>query len=109
MPEIYPLPPYLPRHGEYKVPGGKLVVIDFTVAQDRLHSVRLSGDFFLEPPETLDLLNAALEGQRVDLDDGQWMALLKQALPPDTELYGLTLEAIVIVLHRGLDNGRAAQ
>ena len=36
-------------HGEYKVPGGKLVVVDLEVDQDVLVNVTLSGDFFLDP------------------------------------------------------------
>ncbi len=35
-------------HGEYKVPGGKLVVADVEVRDGRLADVRISGDFFLE-------------------------------------------------------------
>ncbi len=33
-------------HGEYKVPGGKLVVIDFNIVNHTLDDVQLSGDFF---------------------------------------------------------------
>ena len=40
-------------HGEFKVPGGKLVVADFDVVDGRLANVRVSGDFFLEPDDTL--------------------------------------------------------
>ena len=34
-------------HGEYKMPGGKLVVADLEVRDDKLTRVRISGDFFL--------------------------------------------------------------
>ncbi|CAO1669803.1 hypothetical protein NYA28ABAC_03836 [Salinicola sp. NYA28a] len=36
-------------HGEYKVPGGKLLVADVTVRDGRLASVQLSGDFSSSP------------------------------------------------------------
>ena len=49
-------------HGEYKVPGGKLVVVDLEEAEGRIAGFRLSGDFFLEPDEALDAMNAAVEG-----------------------------------------------
>ena len=39
-------------HGEYKVPGGKLVVVDLDVEDDVLTNVQF-GDFFLEPDEAL--------------------------------------------------------
>lgn len=47
-------------HGEYKVPGGKLIVVDLEVTDGRLTNVRLSGDFFLEPDEALDRMVGAL-------------------------------------------------
>ena len=39
-------------HGEYKVPGGKLVVVDLDVREGRIAGFRLAGDFFLEPDAT---------------------------------------------------------
>lgn len=36
-------------HGEYKVPGGKLVVVDLEATNGRLHEVELSGDFLPRP------------------------------------------------------------
>ncbi|MGW3471010.1 hypothetical protein ACWDKQ_21715 [Saccharopolyspora sp. NPDC000995] len=49
-------------HGEYKVPGGKLVVVDLDVVDGRLVDVWLSGDFFPEPDEALANINGALSG-----------------------------------------------
>jgi hypothetical protein len=40
-------------HGEYKIPGGKLVVVDLDVIDGALRNVRVAGDFFLEPDEAL--------------------------------------------------------
>jgi lipoate-protein ligase A len=49
-------------HGEYKVPGGKLVAVDLAVRDEHLHDVRVSGDFFLDPDEALEVIDGALEG-----------------------------------------------
>lgn len=49
-------------HGEYKVPGGKLVVVDLDVEGGALRGVRVAGDFFLEPDEAILAIDAALEG-----------------------------------------------
>src|SRR5207244_3663599 len=49
-------------HGEYKVHGGKLVVVDLDVDGGRFRNVSVSGDFFLEPDDALDDINRALEG-----------------------------------------------
>ena len=46
-------------HGEYKVPGGKLVVVDTDVVEERLTHVRVSGDFFLDPDDALTRITAA--------------------------------------------------
>lgn len=53
-------------HGEYKVPGGKLVVVDLDVEESVLSNARVAGDFFLEPDEALEAVNAALEGVPAD-------------------------------------------
>ena len=34
-------------HGEFKVPGGKLVVVDLDVVDNTITNFRLAGDFFL--------------------------------------------------------------
>ena len=54
-------------HGEFKVPGGKLVVIDGEQEGDRLTRTVLSGDFFLEPDEALASLTAVLQDLPVDI------------------------------------------
>mgnify|MGYP006299306671 CR=1 FL=1 len=48
------------------VPDGKLLEVDVTY-DDRLTDVRLTGDFFLEPPESRAALEAAVEGHSVDV------------------------------------------
>ncbi|MFA4912280.1 MAG: biotin--protein ligase [Alcaligenaceae bacterium] len=90
------------RHGEYKVPGGKLVVIDLNLQGNLLSDVRISGDFFLEPPEGLDDLNRALEGVAIDTPDAQIIARLNAALRPESEMFGFSAEAVVVVLRRAL-------
>lgn len=53
----------MPNHGTalYKVPGGKLIRVDIAYS-DRIEQVRITGDFFLHPEETLEALEAALTG-----------------------------------------------
>jgi lipoate-protein ligase A len=52
--------------GEYKVPGGKLVAVEFDVIDGALSAVHVSGDFFLEPDEALAVIDAALDGLPAD-------------------------------------------
>lgn len=91
-----------PGHGEYKIPGGKLVVVDLAVDDGRLAQVRLSGDFFLEPPEALASINAALEGLPADTDEAGIARCVQQALDADVEMFGISPEGIAVVVRRAL-------
>ncbi len=68
-------------HGEYKMPGGKLVVMDLALRDGRLADVRLSGDFFLEPDTALPAIDAALEGRPVASDDATLAARAPVPVP----------------------------
>lgn len=74
------------RHGEYKVPGGKLVVVDLQEHDGRLAHVQVAGDFFLEPDSALDDIRQALEGQPITADTAQLAAAIGAALPSDAML-----------------------
>jgi len=77
-------------HGEYKMPGGKLVVIDLDVFNGRLANVQLSGDFFLEPDSALLAINAMLTGQPAHADEATLATTLHNALPADVMMYGVS-------------------
>ncbi|MCK1822945.1 lipoate--protein ligase family protein [Streptomyces sp. XM83C] len=89
-------------HGEYKIPGGKLVVVDADVEDGVLRGVRVAGDFFLEPDEALDAVNGALEGAPADADAADLAARIDAALPAGTVMYGLTSEGIGVAVRRAL-------
>lgn len=90
------------RHAEYKVPDGKLLVVDLQVANGRLHGVQLSGDFFLEPPEALTRINAALEGMRQDASARQFEEAVQAVIGPDVMMYGITVAGVAAVIQRAL-------
>ncbi|WP_431805712.1 lipoate--protein ligase family protein [Microbacterium paraoxydans] len=89
-------------HGEYKVPGGKLVVVDLDVENDRIARFRLAGDFFLEPDSALDDINAAVEGLPVESDASAIAAAVRGALPDGAQLLGFTPEAVGTAVRRAL-------
>ncbi|MFD0903063.1 lipoate--protein ligase family protein [Actinomadura sediminis] len=89
-------------HGEYKVPGGKLVVADVDVVDGLLRGPRISGDFFLEPDEALDAINAALDGLPAGLEAREIGARVQARLPAGTVLLGLTAEAVGIAVRRAV-------
>jgi len=91
-------------HGEYKVPGGKLVVVDLDVAADRLKDVRVSGDFFAEPDELLDALTSALDDQPADAGVGALTQALDEAVArmPGAALIGATTRDVAVAVRRAL-------
>ncbi|GGX22051.1 lipoyl protein ligase domain-containing protein [Streptomyces noursei] len=89
-------------HGEYKVPGGKLVVVDLDVEDGRLRNVRVAGDFFLEPDEAILEINSALEGAPVDTDAAGLKDRVDAALPESAVLFGFTSESVGVAVRRAL-------
>lgn len=89
-------------HGEYKMPGGKLVVADLEVRDGRLSQVQVSGDFFLEPESALEWIDAALNGQPADSDERALAAHLKTVLGERVAMYGISEAAIAHAVQRAL-------
>ncbi len=89
-------------HGEYKVRGGKLVVVDLDTQNGALANVHVSGDFFLEPDEALDTINAALTGLPVDVPGSTIADAITAALPADVVLFGFSAQAVAVAVRRAL-------
>lgn len=94
-------------HGEYKVPGGKLVVADLGLLAGKLSGVSINGDFFLEPDEALADINAALEGLPAGTSHGDLAAAIRQRLRPDAQLFGFSPEAVATAVRRALGKASA--
>ncbi|HQD97193.1 MAG TPA: biotin/lipoate A/B protein ligase family protein [Propionicimonas sp.] len=98
-------------HGEYKVPGGKLVAVDLSVVDERLAQVSVSGDFFLDPDEALSVIDRSLAGLSVELGVGELAARIDSDLArasadgllgvPVT-MVGFDSRAIAIAVRRAL-------
>ena len=89
-------------HGEYKVPGGKLVVVDVEVADGKLADFRLAGDFFLEPDSALEDINAAVNGLPAEADATVIADAVRAALPAGAQLLGFTPESVGTAVRRAL-------
>ncbi|HEY5230361.1 MAG TPA: biotin/lipoate A/B protein ligase family protein [Galbitalea sp.] len=89
-------------HGEFKVPGGKLVVVDLDVVDGVIHNFRLAGDFFLEPDSALDAINQAVNGLPADLDAKRFTDAIQSALPRDAVLLGFSPEGVATTIRRAL-------
>jgi len=89
-------------HGEFKVPGGKLVVVDLAVRDGMLADVRVSGDFFLEPDDALPAIDAALTGLPVTTEARDLAAAVTRALPEGAVMLGFSAEAVATAVRRAL-------
>lgn len=87
--------------GEYKVPGGKLVIADFEVENGKLKNVSINGDFFLEPPEALETISASLEGADAGEDEERLSRRVRDSLAENVEMVGFDADAVAIAVKRG--------
>lgn len=96
------------QHGEYKVPGGKLVVVDFEIEDagvagaGSIADFRLSGDFFLEPDEVLGDINSAVNGLSAESTVDEIAQAIQGALPLGAQLLGVTPESVGVAVRRAL-------
>lgn len=94
-------------HGEYKVPGGKLVVVDLEVEDGTIANFRLAGDFFLEPDSALEAIDRSVTGLDADADVGAIAAAIRSTIPSDTAMVGITAEGIGVAVRRALTQASA--
>lgn len=86
------------------MPGGKLVVIDLEVTDALISVVRLAGDFFVEPDETVPAIEGAIRGLPADTDAATLTSAIRDALPPGAELMGFSPEAVATTVRRALSS-----
>ncbi|WP_425548072.1 lipoate--protein ligase family protein [Arthrobacter ginkgonis] len=101
MPDIL-RPSASSRHGEYKVPGGKLVVADLLTRDGLIHSASINGDFFLEPDEVLAEINAALAGLPTDALHATLRDAVAAAVPAGAVMFGFDAGAVAVAVRRAL-------
>jgi len=54
------------QEASYKIPGGKLVKVKLSVISEKIDQVRVMGDFFLHPEETIQVIEESLIGCKQD-------------------------------------------
>jgi len=89
-------------HGEYKVPGGKLVVVDLEVTDGHIADFRLAGDFFLEPDSALQDIERAVNGLPSESDAKTISAAVQASLPGDAIVLGFSPDAVAVAVRRAL-------
>ncbi|MEX0657012.1 MAG: lipoate protein ligase C-terminal domain-containing protein [Nitrosopumilaceae archaeon] len=71
----------------------KMVCVDlvFDKTTDTIQSIKITGDFFLHPEETIDLIESGIVGTKLEKD------LIKkklESLLSDCELYGFSIDSL---------------
>lgn len=87
-------------HGEFKVPGGKLVIADLDVADNTITRANINGDFFLEPDEALNDINAALVGLPHNASHSSIAKTVEAALEENVVMFGFDAAAIATAVRR---------
>lgn len=95
------------HHGEYKVIGGKLVVADLRVEDGIITAASINGDFFLEPDEALEDLNAAIIGLPKNVEHSVIREAVLSGLRNDAVMFGFDAEAVARVVRRALGHATA--
>lgn len=81
-----------------KIPGGKLVRVDITYDHE-IQSLKITGDFFLHPEETLDLIIQNLIGSTLPLDHDKITNKIETILnQQEAQFIGVSAREIVEVL-----------
>lgn len=89
-------------HGEFKVPGGKLVVADIETANRHISAASISGDFFLEPESALNDINQALIGLPEDASHQTITRAVQAIITDDVMMFGFSPQAIATAVRRAL-------
>ncbi len=93
------------QHGEYKMPGGKLIVADLELRARRIAAVQISGDFFIEPDSARAAIDAALRGAAESSSEDELSRRVADALGPEVQLYGISPTAVAVAVRRALVAG----
>ena len=74
--------------GEYKVPGGKLIIVDLEEDDGSISAAHVAGDFFLEPDEALTRIDSALVGLPLSARVSEIAQAIAGQLEPGDSLIG---------------------
>ncbi|WP_316667656.1 biotin/lipoate A/B protein ligase family protein [uncultured Propionibacterium sp.] len=88
--------------GEYKVRGGKLVVVQADEIDGRYANAHLSGDFFLEPDEALEQINAGINGTATSAPVEELAEAIRAALGRGVRMVGFDPQAVAIAARRAV-------
>src|SRR3989344_6061134 len=80
---------------EKKVPGGKLVKVAISFNTQKIESVKITGDFFLHPEDTIINIEKSLKNSRINSTEAELSKKINSAISlNNAQLLGINAEAI---------------
>ena len=86
---------------EEKVPEGKLVCFSVEAENGSVTEVKITGDFFLHPEETIEKIEHSLEGIPLDIDESEVASRIRTSLE-DAQLIGATAEDMARIFKKAV-------
>ncbi len=89
------------KKAEYKIPGGKLIAVELKLSKNTIKYIKISGDFFMHPEESILDLEKQLKG--VQINDFQ-KYINNFFLDKNIILFGIKTEDFKKVIKMALDD-----
>lgn len=87
----------------YKVPEGKLVKISLEFENNKINSVKITGDFFLYPEDGLKMIEQGLAG--AELSEQEIVKKINETVHGNNlELFGLNPEGVTKAILMAMEN-----
>lgn len=87
-------------HGQFKVPGGKLVIANLDITDNIIRRASIHGDFFLEPDEALEDINAALIGLPHNATHSVITQAVEAAVDESVVMFGFDASSVATAVRR---------
>lgn len=88
---------------ERKVPGGKLIRVALSLRGGRIEKVRITGDFFLHPEESIEDLEKRLEG--VEATEASVKRAIEEFFDGSKTLIGASPTDFLLAIKSALSEG----
>jgi lipoate-protein ligase A len=85
-----------------KVPDGKMVEIELETGSAKVKQARIRGDFFLEPPEKLEELEARIEGLETDTGKEK---IVEELETVEADMIGFSPEDVAEAFQKAVKEG----
>ena len=85
---------------EHKVPGGKLIKVTVSSKNNIIEEIKITGDFFLHPEESIEELEKKFKG--VETNGDTIKRILHEFFDPSKILIGATPEDFFLTIEKAL-------